>query len=138
MTIIITPCRGPLWSLCQITLWARGFFFSMWGRRNWALERFRLLLTLWFPANQGVVWKSARAGLEPLSSNLDIRALLFRAWLRGRRALGNPETGVFVIGFREEQRTRTWLTHSNKSLLNALLCERRLLQICEEGKAFCF
>jgi len=39
--------------------------------------------------------------------NLDPRALLFCARLRERRALGNPETGVFVIGFREEQRTRT-------------------------------
>ena len=46
--------------------------------------------------------------------NLDPRALLFRAWLKERRALGNPGTGVFLIGFREEQRTRTWLVHSNE------------------------
>ena len=38
-------------------------------------------------------------------SNLDSRALL-RMTARERRALGNPETGVFLIGFREEQRAR--------------------------------
>ena len=33
---------------------------------------------------------------------------------RKRRALGNPETGVFLLGFREEQRTRICLAHSNE------------------------
>jgi len=44
---------------------------------------------------------------------------------RERGALGNPETGVFVIGFREEQRTtHDWFIlfrAKMKSLLNALL-----------------
>ena len=33
---------------------------------------------------------------------------------RERRALGNPETGVILIGFREEQRTRTRLANSTE------------------------
>ena len=40
------------------------------------------------------------------NANLDFRALL-RMTARERRALGSPETGVFLIGFREEQRART-------------------------------
>ena len=50
----------------------------------------------------------ARASLFSIRSvvNLDSRALL-RMTARERRALGNPETGVFLIGFHEEQRTRT-------------------------------
>ena len=42
-----------------------------------------------------------------MKSNLDPRALPFCAWLKERRALGNPEACVFLIGLREEQRTRT-------------------------------
>ena len=68
-------------------------------------------------------------------------ALPFCAWLKERRAPGNPEAGVFLFGLREEQRTRTYdrfiLIHAKmKSLLSAPLHECRLLQICEEGKAF--
>ena len=67
-------------------------------------------------------------------AHLSPRALLFCAWLRVRKSLGNPETGVFLIhGFREELRTRTWLfilfRAKVQSLLRSLLCERRLLQI---------
>ena len=49
-----------------------------------------------------------RASLFAIRSvvNLDSRAPL-RMTARERRALGNPETGVFLIGFHEEQRTRT-------------------------------
>ena len=60
------------------------------------------------------------------TTNLDPRALLFRAWLRERWALGNPETGVFFIGFREEQRTRTWLAHSF-SRENTVLGSRKFI-----------
>ena len=45
--------------------------------------------------------------------NLNSRALL-RMAAKERRALGNPEVGVFLLGFREEQRPRTWLGHSNE------------------------
>ena len=56
------------------------------------------------------LWKKAPSGDIP---NLDSRALL-RMTAREKRTLGNPGAGVFLIGFREEQRTRTWLFHSNE------------------------
>ena len=77
-----------------------------------------------------VVQLSAHAQVFRTTTSLDLRALLFRAWLRERRAPLSRETGVFLIGFCEEQRTRTWLAHlfraKMKRLVSALLRERRL------------
>ena len=57
-------------------------------------------------------WENGAGSKGWVKVNLDARVLLFRAWLRERRALGNPETGVFLIGCREKQRTRSWLVYS--------------------------
>ena len=101
--------------------------------RYYVLLFFRCLLFLPFLF---VFVATARVRVAAMLSNLDSRALLGMT-ARERWALGNPETGVFLIGFREEQRTLTWLVHSNeiKSLLNALLCERRQLNM-RERKSF--
>ena len=64
---------------------------------------FVVVLFLPFPF---VFVATARARVAAMLSNLDSRALL-RMITRERRALGNPETGVFLVGFREEQRTLT-------------------------------
>ena len=56
-------------------------------------------------------WAKTRVKTR-LAISLDPRALLFCTWLRERIALGSPETGVFLIGFREKQRAHTWLVHS--------------------------
>ena len=57
----------------------------------------------------------------------------------GREELwGTLKQASFSLVFaRNKEYAHEWLIKI-KSLLNALLCERRLLQISEEGKAFCF
>ena len=60
-----------------------------------------LLLPFFF-----VFGATAPARVASMLSILESRALL-RMTARERRALGNPETDVFLIGFREEQRTLT-------------------------------
>ena len=57
----------------------------------------------------------------------------------GREELwGTLEQASFSLVFtRNKEHAHDWLIQM-KSLLNALLCERRQFQICEEGKAFCF
>ena len=63
---------------------------------------------------------------------------LFCAWLPGREGLwGNLKQLSFSLVFaRNKEHAHDWLIQM-KSLFNALLCEHRL-QMCEEGKAFCF
>ena len=73
-----------------------------------------------------------------IRTNLDARALRFRARLREKRVPGTLKQGSFSLVFaRNKEHAYDWLIRI-QSLLNALLCERRLLQICEEAKAFYF